>query len=311
MKKKDCLDFYVIGAQKAGTTWLHRRLSQINGYNLPRQKEMHFFDRSETKYPQPPSKFNKPLPLSVALKRGYRSLMSNFLKGKFYPMRERFLYYFGKYDLAWYQAYMRLHAQKGITGDITPAYATLLTEDISLMARVAPKAKVFYIIRDPIERQWSQWRMFLDNRNLNYRVQDLSLFKEIFPNVKNRKSYLETMKNYESYFKEHFYLLFYDSILENPKALIAGVHQKLAPNQPSQLTNLNFQQKEQVSFSSEMSPDFYRFFKDCFEEEIKLLHEVIGGYCSRWYFKHYSEGAVPAAVTSELVKVESLVNLHK
>ena len=42
-------DFLVIGAQRAGTTWLHRVLRQHPSLWLPPVKELHYFDRLETK----------------------------------------------------------------------------------------------------------------------------------------------------------------------------------------------------------------------------------------------------------------------
>jgi hypothetical protein len=38
-------DFLVIGAQKAGTTWLHHILSSFQDVYVPEAKELHFFDR--------------------------------------------------------------------------------------------------------------------------------------------------------------------------------------------------------------------------------------------------------------------------
>src|SRR4029079_17348643 len=38
-------DFLVIGAQRAGTTWLHRVLRQHPALWLPPVKELHYFDK--------------------------------------------------------------------------------------------------------------------------------------------------------------------------------------------------------------------------------------------------------------------------
>ena len=40
-------DFLIIGAQKAGTTWMWRMLDRHPGTTLPRKKELHFFGSSE------------------------------------------------------------------------------------------------------------------------------------------------------------------------------------------------------------------------------------------------------------------------
>src|SRR5215210_2387932 len=41
-------DFLVIGAQRAGTTWLHRVLRQHPKLWLPPVKELHYFDKLDT-----------------------------------------------------------------------------------------------------------------------------------------------------------------------------------------------------------------------------------------------------------------------
>ena len=41
-------DFIGIGAQKAGTTWLHRNLQAHPGIWMPKEKELHYFDEKIT-----------------------------------------------------------------------------------------------------------------------------------------------------------------------------------------------------------------------------------------------------------------------
>ena len=49
---KRTISFIGIGAQKAGTTWLYDRLSELPAFDLPPKKEIHFFDASKS-YPSP------------------------------------------------------------------------------------------------------------------------------------------------------------------------------------------------------------------------------------------------------------------
>lgn len=44
---KNAPDFFIIGAQKAGTTWLWSMLEQHPGTSLPEEKEIHYFGSSE------------------------------------------------------------------------------------------------------------------------------------------------------------------------------------------------------------------------------------------------------------------------
>lgn len=46
------IHFIGIGAQKAGTTWLHKRLNELDEFSLPCIKELHYFDR-DNQYASP------------------------------------------------------------------------------------------------------------------------------------------------------------------------------------------------------------------------------------------------------------------
>ena len=46
---KVSVSFLCIGAQKAGTTWLHEMLRRHKGLSLPEQKEVHFWDWNRRK----------------------------------------------------------------------------------------------------------------------------------------------------------------------------------------------------------------------------------------------------------------------
>lgn len=43
-----------------------------------------------------------------------------------------------------------------VVGEVTPAYATLPDDRVTLIATWMPRVKVIYLLRDPIERAWSQ-----------------------------------------------------------------------------------------------------------------------------------------------------------
>ncbi|HVC29378.1 MAG TPA: sulfotransferase [Gammaproteobacteria bacterium] len=106
--------FLGIGAQKAGTTWLHRMLCLHPDIGMPEQKELHFWDRDE--------------PVAAAIGT-YRHIFDD-LHGK-------------------------------ARGEITPSYAILPPDRIALMKRHFPDLRLIYILRNPIERAWSQARMEL------------------------------------------------------------------------------------------------------------------------------------------------------
>lgn len=104
--------FLGIGAQKAGTTWLHANLAGHPQLFLPAPKELHWFDWNWHRSPA---------------------------------------------------AYARWFEDAGarIHGEITPAYAILPAEQVAMATRLMPQVRLIFLMRDPIERAWSQAQMNL------------------------------------------------------------------------------------------------------------------------------------------------------
>ena len=100
-------DFLGIGAQKAGSTWLHEMLRLHPDLFLPEPKEVHYFDR-----------------------RFHRTL--GYYARRFKPAGQR------------------------VKGEITPDYSNLSPETIRFIRQVMPDLRLVYLIRNPVERAWSQ-----------------------------------------------------------------------------------------------------------------------------------------------------------
>jgi hypothetical protein len=112
-------DFLGIGAHRSGTSWLWGNLVKHPDIWTPRTKERHFFDRRLD---------NRYLPFVPHELEGRVRYASLFLIGKL----------LGK-----------------VTGEFTPAYAILPEDKISLIYTWMPRAKIFFIMRDPVLRAWS------------------------------------------------------------------------------------------------------------------------------------------------------------
>ena len=86
-------------------------------------------------------------------------------------MRHAVTYVDGTIDLAWYG---QLFAPKGssMTGDITPGYSTLQDELVSDIARAFPNLRIVFLIRDPVERFWSQLAMRIRHGRASFDPED-------------------------------------------------------------------------------------------------------------------------------------------
>ncbi|MEL6167972.1 MAG: sulfotransferase [Pseudomonadota bacterium] len=152
---------FCVGAQKAGTTWLHAYFQAHPEIHVPLVKEMHYFDdrfgpeagqfakRRAARAPKGPAAGGAPLSYpspayTAALLSMHRDPTSD------------------------HTAYRRLlsdGARPGqVLADITPSYALLDQFGFAEMMRAFPCARFLFILRDPVNRLWSSLRMLHDER---------------------------------------------------------------------------------------------------------------------------------------------------
>ena len=151
----------IIGAQKAGTTWLHRNLQAHPQVWMPKEKELHYFDE---KLGAKTSLWSKlwgtaghgralaPAGQAARLGRYSEILRAGHRLGPEVLPRipER-------------RAGTPPSSTQGrgkIVGETTPDYSVLgRKRTIAHVHEIMPEAKIIFMMRNPIERAWSQSRM--------------------------------------------------------------------------------------------------------------------------------------------------------
>ena len=219
-----------VGSQKGGTSWLHKQLANNPSIDFGFRKEYHVFDAINTDQdlsnPDDSKQFGKNyrdnviqtvlraakdgnLGINEARNRGSRrrALQLAFL--------DNINYYFDYFD---YQYLKNPEVQA--VGDITPSYALLKPKTFQLIKRGLIKrgftVKVFFLMRDPVERAWSMARM--KKRDMNAKKQKkFDEFKYLYnlkDNRNERKSRYEyTIQNLEKVFNEDdIYYDFYERL---------------------------------------------------------------------------------------------------
>ncbi len=138
-----------VGAQKAGTTWLYEYIQNSPNANFGQLKEYHFWNSILSAKQGKTTKKNKKL-----LSKPISELSSCEL------LRMTMLI-----NKSYYELYFNSIINSGfsITGDITPQYARIISKGLhTIKGRLENygfSVKVIYLIRDPIERLWSNIRM--------------------------------------------------------------------------------------------------------------------------------------------------------
>ena len=148
-------DLLCIGAQKAGTSWLHEMLGSRPDVFVPPFKELHFFDH---KFIPGHRKW-----VRVHVSRGVAAARRRHLdKGRADP---RFLAYLDRigtepmFTRRWYgHVFSRARADQ-VCLDVTPEYGGLPPEGIAFACEFLPKARFLFIVRAPLDRALSQLKM--------------------------------------------------------------------------------------------------------------------------------------------------------
>lgn len=215
-------DFLVIGAQKAGTTWLYENLQRHPDVWLPPVKEIHYFDRLKL-----------PLFLDMARRKYARGMLWRWLKPSMrnavqdprnIPWHARF-FLLPRSD-QWYAKCF--HAPHGaLAGDITPGYARLPDQTIAQAARLLPEARVIYILRDPIERLWSQAAMYFSRyRHGGLDNQSAATIAEFVMSQRARinSDYCTNLDRWLRHFPQNqVHIAFFDRIESDPHGFLTDI----------------------------------------------------------------------------------------
>ena len=196
-------DFLVIGAQRAGTTWLHRVLCQHPSLWLTPVKELHYFDKPG---------IGRTIADANERRRVGRKLRASLVA---WQLR----YWFGRRDDAWYASLFHAARARGlVAGEITPAYATLPVDVLRRIRDLNPGVRLVYIMRDPVERAISEyWHAVRWDRER--RPPEQALFDE--PRFLDNSHYAMQLEPYlERFGRDQIYTLTTEELSRDPRAAI-------------------------------------------------------------------------------------------
>jgi hypothetical protein len=277
-------DFFCVGLQKGGTQWLYDQLQGHPDFWMPPYKEIHYFDREfpYKKISKAAQKFFAK-PKKVAKSREGRGDAPVDDRGAIFFQRVAALE--GRpLDI---EDYARLFEPKGalLSGDVTPGYSTLDEDLIGALAKRFPDAKVCLMLREPVSRIWSQWRMVNENEpdpaqaELNFRR-----FKNFVdrPNVVARSYPSEIARKWSAAFGDRFRFFFLDDVVKRPDETRNEVLRFLGadPDKPS-IVKPDFNRKAKIA-GAERTTKMQKLLQARFAEERRRCAELFGGPAAGW-----------------------------
>ncbi len=204
--------FLGVGAQKAGTTWLSFYLRDHPEVYFSPIKEMHFWGNRNRDDNWPQSMFRKKL-----AKRESEMLENPDLPQKgAVALRDRIR--MGTSIGGYRRFFRRRVTHEQVFGEITPAYCALEREELALIRREYPGAKVIFLLRNPVDRMWSQLRFsekFETLEELEPKV-DGAFGKKLY---RERYDYVSAMRNLRAEFPaQNLHFQFYEHLF-TPEAI--------------------------------------------------------------------------------------------
>lgn len=203
-------DFLVVGAHRAGTTWLHHVLRRHPDVWLPPIKELHYFDR-----PKVQRTWYEKKRWRSALVSGATTMDPWFLN-----------YLFGKRSDRWYAGlFRRAQARGRLAGEITPAYATVDRDALQRMHQLNPGLRLIFIMRDPVARAWSAVNNAASKGYLGGELTvKAALERARTTSFLARSAYTETIERLESVFSDsRLHFCFFDHLKEEPRRFVAEI----------------------------------------------------------------------------------------
>jgi len=223
-------NFLGIGAQKAGTTWLHVNLKRHPGIWMPPVKEIHYFDDPSPRRlimrvfadsrPRRKARLRRVLRtegLVLRNLRGERRLW--WLRYVFLRRRDH-----------WYGALFSPGPGQ-IAGEVTPDYAPLEERVVARIHALMPRARIIYFLRNPIDRAWSQAAMYFsryNHRSLHtIGDEEIKAFL-VRGDVSKHANYVKNLQVWERFYSPpQIFVGFYEQLVRDPQALLREICQFL------------------------------------------------------------------------------------
>ncbi|QPN61145.1 sulfotransferase [Synechococcus sp. CBW1002] len=211
-------DFMVIGAQRSGTTWLHRVLSQHPDLWLTPVKELHYFDKPQIRF---------------GVFDADERRRARFWDLKRFARDPRWFgrYWFLPRSDAWYcRLFGQGRRQGKRVGEITPAYATLERPVWERMQRLAPELRLVFVMRDPVLRVWSAIRNRVRKGQFDGEADIAALLEQArMPGAVSRSNYLRTIETVEAVFQPaQLHCCFFEQLISDPAAFADDLFDFLA-----------------------------------------------------------------------------------
>ncbi|WP_428929890.1 sulfotransferase family protein [Marinibacterium sp. SX1] len=273
-------DFYCIGAQKAGTTWLHSNLRRHPDIWLPPVKEVQYFNQVHVPGHAQWTQWHR----DEHAGRSLRNYFRNNEEYNFFYVRMLATITDPAVDDDWYRNVFSYAGPDRLAGDLTPEYSLLPKAGIEHMLTLSPDAKFLFIMRDPISRSWSHVRMLMKRQGSD-RGHPQALLDQ--PDVFARSDYPAILDRWQGCVPESNLMVgFFDEISASPQPFLRKVIEFIGLEfEPDHYGDLD--KVVHKGEAAEIPGDIYDGLRRSYEPIYRELEKRFPGIAGNWMATHY------------------------
>ena len=279
--------FLGIGAQKTGTSWLYHRLRQHPDVWMTPVKELNYF-RYEGARPWGTYLFGPAKPSQAwRVRRHMRAL----IRSADLPTRR----WYARYMLRrrtdrWYRS-LFAPADGRLTGDISPGYGWMPPERIAHAAALLPQARILYLLRDPVEKLWSQLAMRVRKKHPGVHLDGLQedellalLNKSIF---REDTAYVRNLTRWETHYPpDQVFVGFFDHLAADPTGFLVAVLTFLGLDASADSMPASVHKRENVGAYPAPPSRIVSHLARAYHDELLALHRrFANAYTAAWLEK--------------------------
>ncbi len=207
-------------------------------------------------------------------------------------------------SLRYYSRQFEAHADK-IRGEISTEYSFLPLERIRFLRAIAPEVRLFFILRDPIDRAWShakQELLFRTHRKYE-EVREFEFIRRFrHPNTRHYSNCLRDIDNWLSvYPREQLYVGVYDDIVRCPERLLTDVFRHIGVSTDVDFSTFPIQEVFRGGEKTPPMPAKYReVLEEMYADMIEELYRRYGEPVAHWRCKP----ALPEATSVPAVETQ-------
>jgi len=192
-----------------------------------------------------------------------------------------------------------------VCGEFTPAYNMLLPKRIEYIHKIMPKARLFLIIRNPIERAWSGARRVMSKiaEQENIKFDDIN-DNEFYSWIDNEWAYrpergiggdfvpgilqghyCKAIENWTTFFpNDQLLVVFFDEIKRDPQGLLCKVFDHIGVT-----TNIDWEKQPMWTVVNknpehEIPTRFFEYLREKYSDEIEELRKRYPSEVKNWRF---------------------------